>query len=73
MDAKGVKEDRFKRLAAKRTNEILKRLDILGHCANRSSYDYSREQIDQIILAIEKKVNEVKTKFRFPEDDGFKL
>lgn len=64
--------DRFKRLAAARTNEVLKKLDILGHCHNRSNYAYSQEQVNQIFLAIEKKVNEVKIKFK-PNSEEFHL
>lgn len=73
MESREVKEDRFKRLAAKRTNEILKKMDILGHCANRHGYEYSRDQVDQIFLALEKKLNEVKLKFRLQEVESFHL
>lgn len=64
--------DRFKRLATSRTNEILKKLDILGHCANHQNYDYTKEQIEQIFLTIEKKVIEVKMKFK-PKEEEFHL
>lgn len=73
MESREVKEDRFKRLATKRTQEILKKLDILGHCANRHSYEYTNEEIQQIFHAIEKKLNDVKMKFKCHQEDGFKL
>lgn len=71
METREVRADRFKRLATNRTNEIIKKLDILGHCANRSNYEYSAVQIEQIFKAIDKKLSEVK--LRFKPDDEFKL
>lgn len=65
--------DRFKRLAILRTNEILKRLKILGNCANRQIYEYSEKDIEAIFSAIERKVKEVKTKFYFSKEEKFKL
>lgn len=65
--------DRFKRLATLRTNEVLRRLKILGNCANRQAYEYSEKDIEAIFSAIERKVREVKTKFHFPKEEKFKL
>jgi len=67
--------DRFKRLAGKRTNEIIKKLRILGNCSNRAVYSYTREDIDKIFSALDRKLKEVKAKFVFDEDgnDNFEL
>lgn len=67
------KRDRFKRLAEYRTNTVLKRLKVLGNCANRSAYNYTEEDIDKIFSVIEKSVKEVKSKFHFPKNKEFKL
>jgi len=68
------KIDRFKRLAAARTNEILKKLRILSNCANRSAYEYSAEDIEKIFTAIDKAVKQSRSKFYFPSrSDRFKL
>jgi hypothetical protein len=67
-------KERFKRLATIRTNEVLKRLKILGNCANRYIYDYTEEDVEKIFSVIEKKVREVKLMFYFPkEKEEFKL
>jgi len=66
-------EERFRRLATKRTNEVLKRLDILGNCANRQVYSYTEKEIEKIFKAIENKIREVKASFRFPQKGKFKL
>lgn len=73
MVLENQKRERFKRLATYRTNEVLKKLKILGHCANRSAYSYTEEEIDKIFSAIEKKVKEIKAKFHFPKKEEFKL
>lgn len=67
------KRERFKRLATYRTNEILKRLKIIGNCSNRSAYNYTEEEINKIFSEIERKVREIKAKFHFPKNKEFKL
>ena len=67
------KRERFKRLAVYRTNEVLKRLSVLGNCANRSAYEYSEEEINKIFSEIDKTVKNVKSKFTFPKNKIFKL
>lgn len=57
------KKERFRRLASARTNEILKKLDILSNCSNKSAYSYTTEEIDKIFNTIEKATHEAKTKF----------
>lgn len=65
QDNKNQKRERFERLATYRTNEVLRKLQILGHCANRSAYDYSEEEINKIFAAVEKQVKETRAKFHF--------
>ena len=72
MDSAG-KKDRFKRLAQQRTNIVLKRLKVLGNCANRSAYEYSEEEINKIFAAIDRQVKDVKAKFHFTKAKEFKL
>lgn len=57
---------RFKRLATKRTNEILYRLKVLGNCSNKSFYDYTEEDITKIFSAVEEQVRFIKAKFKKP-------
>jgi hypothetical protein len=68
------KRERFKRLASSRTNEILKKLKILGNCSNRSAYEYSEEDVNKIFNALEKAMKESRSKFYYPsEKKGFRL
>lgn len=56
-----------------RTNAVLRRLKVLGNCSNRSTYEYTEEEINKIFSEIERKVKEVKAKFHFPKGKEFKL
>jgi len=67
------KRERFKRLATQRTNIVLKRLKVLGNCANRSAYTYTEEEVNKIFSEIERRVRETKAKFHFPKNKEFKL
>ena len=68
-----TKKERFKRLASLRTNEVLNRIKILGNCANRQMYEYSKDDVDKIFDEISRKLREIKAKFHFPSKEKFKL
>ena len=57
------KHQRFKRLATQRTNSVLERIRVLGNCANRNDYDYTKEDAKRIFGAIEKELKKVKDRF----------
>lgn len=68
------KRERFKKLAVHRTNEVLKKLKVLGNCGNRSAYEYSEDEINRIFNEIDHTVKETKAKFHFPKrNKEFKL
>lgn len=73
MTSISEKRERFKRLAVYRTNEVLKRLKVLGNCSNGSAYDYTEQEINKIFTEIERKVREIKAKFHFSKRENFKL
>ena len=66
-------EQRFKRIAALRTNAVLDKLRILGNLSNRQMYSYSDEDINKIFLAINKQIKEVRSKFNSQKQEEFKL
>lgn len=63
------KRERFKKLAVYRTNEVLKRIRVLGNCANRSAYEYTEEEISKIFSEIEKATKAAKAKFHFSKNN----
>jgi len=67
------KRERFKKLGPYRTNEVLKRIKVLGNCSNRSAYEYTEEEIGKIFSEIEKAVKVAKSKFHFNKHKEFKL
>ncbi len=68
------KWERFKRLAQRRTNRVLKTLRILGNCADKSRYEYTKEDIERIFTAVDRRLNKTKARFDLPTDkEEFKL
>ncbi len=61
------KRERFKRLGAYRTNEVLKKLKVLSNCSNRSAYEYNEEEVNKMFAEIERSVKETKSKFHYPK------
>ena len=70
---KESRHERFKRLASKRTNEILEKIRILGNCSNKSSYEYTEDDINKIFSEIEKYLKLTKAKFLSGKIEKFKL
>jgi hypothetical protein len=67
------RNDRFKRIAAKRTNDILEKIRILGNCSNKSSYEYTEEEVSKIFSEIEKQLRLTKARFLAGKRERFKL
>ena len=66
MEKNKEKQERFRRLATSRTNAVLRVLNTLGHCSNRSAYHYSEEEIKKIFSEIKSSVQATEAKFHFP-------
>ena len=57
------RKDRFTRLASRRTNDIIERIRILGNCSNKSTYEYTEEEVNKIFRAIDREIKASKGKF----------
>lgn len=68
-----TRENRFKRIATKRTNVIIEKISLLGNCSNRSSYDYTEQEVNKIFSAIDKELKQAKARFTFNRNKTFKL
>ena len=62
-----TKAEKFVRLAEGRVNKSISALERIGALANRSSYEYTEEQIDSMFGAIYDELDEVKSKFVIKE------
>ncbi len=72
-DRQETRAERFRRVAENRTNEILKKLSLLGNCSNKSSYEYTEQEVSRIFSAIEKELKQARARFTFNRRKVFKL
>jgi len=69
-----TREDRFKRLATKRTNEIINKIRILGNTSNKSMYEFSESDVNKIFNHIQEEIKKNKARFKFSnKKSNFKL
>jgi len=68
-----TRKERFKRVATRRTNNILRQIQILGNCSNKSSYSYTEEDIRKIFSVIEGELRTVKSMFANRKKRNFTL
>ena len=73
-DTKQSKKGNFKRLAGARTQEVIRRIRILAHCANRSNYEYTPDDVAKIFSELQAELKQAKSLFgRFEEKQKFEL
>ncbi len=68
-----TKEERFKRVAEKRVNNILESLRVLSNCSNRRVYHWSDDQLKKIWTTIDKEVKSTKQSFEIKKDKKFQF
>lgn len=68
-----TKPERFKRIAGRRTNDVLDKIRLLGNCSNRNTYEYTKDEVNKIFNEIEKHLKTAKLKFLPGEKQRFKL
>lgn len=73
MPTNELKYNKFRRLATSRTNEIIKKLKLLGNLSNKKVYEYSKQDADKIFAAINKELKLAKIRFRSAKETQFKL
>ena len=57
------KHDRFIRLATTRTQTAINKIRVLGNCANMDNYEYTADEANKIIRALENEVKALKAQF----------
>lgn len=58
------KIDRFKRIASKRVDNIIKSLRSLSNCSNTNNYRYNEDDVNKMTRAIREEVKVMETFFR---------
>jgi len=69
------KKIKFVELGEKRVEKTINMLRLIKNLANRSHYEYDKEQVNKIIRALDVEMQELKSAFRssLKKDKGFKL
>lgn len=70
---KESKEQRFKRVAEKRVQNILKGIRSLSQCANSGIYAWEKKQLTKIWDAIDQELKVCKESFNNPDARVFRL
>lgn len=67
---KETKNEKFKRLAEKRTNAVIEKIRVLANLANRNQYEYSQNEVDEMYRAIERELKKAKSKFSGEDEEN---
>lgn len=69
--------DKFVRLANKRVNSALKQMKLIANLSNKSNYDYTEADVEQIFKALQAGLGDAKKRFQTAgsgrEDGEFSL
>jgi hypothetical protein len=65
---------RFERIATRRVQEIINKIQTLGNCSNKSFYDYQQWQVEKIFESIREELRKAQARFVFEkEEKKFKI
>lgn len=64
-----AKRDRFRRIAAKRTDRILNDIRLLGNTSNKTLYKYNNSDVEKIFDTIDKHLMVTRSKFKTKNQD----
>ena len=54
-------------------NSTIKEMNLIGNLANKSNYDYTKDDVDKIIKTLKKSVSDLESKFSSKNRSEFKL
>lgn len=60
------KREKFVELTNNRVNRVIKDLRLIGNLSNRSAYDYTEDDVRQIMRALQQEVESVRSRFARP-------
>ena len=64
MDNSKAKKDRFKRVASRRVDNILKGIRSLSKCSNTNNYQYNEEDLSKMTRAIREELKIMETVYK---------
>ena len=57
------KKIRFIELANKRVNKALKQISLISNLSNKNNYEYTKDEVKQVVEALESEVKKCKNSF----------
>lgn len=64
MNNSKLKSERFKRVASRRVDSIIKDIRSLSKCSNLNNYEYSDEEINKMLKAIKDELKIMETLYK---------
>jgi hypothetical protein len=64
MSPQHKKRNRFEKVAQKRVQFILDKLELLGNCSNRSNYNYTEADVKKMFNVMKEKMKQVEVRFQ---------
>jgi light-regulated signal transduction histidine kinase (bacteriophytochrome) len=64
MNNSKAKKDRFKRVASRRVDNILKGIRSLSKCSNTNNYEYNEEDLNKMTRAIREELKIMETVYK---------
>lgn len=64
MSNSELKRERFKRVASRRVENILKSIRSLSNCSNTNNYEYNEEDVSKMMKAIREEVKIMETLYK---------
>lgn len=68
-----TKRDKFIRIAEARTNKAAEMIKLLGNCANKSTYDYTEDDIKRVFSYLEREMRNARNRFSGMDSDENKF
>jgi hypothetical protein len=67
--------EKFKRIAEKRVNNVIKMIRLIGNLSNKSNYSYTEKDVDRIFNSINQELKTCRNRFEDVQKVGstFKL
>ena len=63
MENKSKRMEKFEELAARRVNEAIKKINLVGNLSATSNYEYTDQHVKQIISAIKREIRDLEARF----------
>ena len=67
------KHEKFIRIVEARTNKAGEMIRLIGNCANKSTYDYSDEDVKRIFAYLDKELKNARNKFNGTDSEDGKF